>query len=93
MIRNLRDGNNISDEGFSVRILNRAELEYKEGRKVIRVEAEMLGDDSIGFAVVSNSINCWKGLRQKINIKEKQRIINNIRKFFRVQGYKIRIVK
>lgn len=90
---NLGDANKISKERFFVRILNRAELQYKEGRKIIHVEAEMLGDDSIGFIIASNSMNYWKGSRRKINIKEKQRIINNIREFFRGQGYKIRVLK
>ncbi len=92
MVKNSKDRNNIFKKEFSVRILNRAELEYKEGRKVMLVDAEMLGDDSVGFAVASNSINRWKGSRQKINTKEKKRIINNIRKFFRSQGYEIDVV-
>lgn len=65
MFKKIRGGIS-SDDGFFLRVLSRAELEYKEGRKVMIIDSEMLGDDFIGFAVASSSINRWKGSKKMI---------------------------
>ncbi len=82
-----------SDEGFSLRVLGRAGLEYKEGNKVMLIDSEMLGDPKIGFAVASSSINRWKGSKKKLERNDCLRILNNVKEALKFEGYEIRVIE
>lgn len=93
MFKKSKDGRIESDEGFSVKVIGRAGLEYKEGIKLIYVDSEMLGNSKIGFAIASSSIDRWQGSKQKIGAKEKLKILNNIKEAFRFLGYEIKVIR
>lgn len=68
-----------SDEGFSVEILGRTGIEYREGGKPLFVDSEVLAVGK-GIAVFANSISNWSPPheREGITSDEKQRILCNI---------------
>lgn len=81
-----------SSKGFSVEVLGRTGLEYKEGSKSIQIDSEVLAGPS-GIVVYSKSINNWTSLEGALPIGEAERnkIIENIREAFRFRGVEIEI--
>jgi hypothetical protein len=67
-----------SDSGFMVVRLGRAGLEYREGEKVMHVDAEML--HSNGFELFTNSIRSWQPPyeRETVTAAKRQQIVENI---------------
>jgi len=65
-----------SDEGFTVSIVKRYELEYKTENKRVLIEIE--GGD--GLAVYESSIEWWEteGEKEYISKRQKTKIIKNI---------------
>ena len=55
------------DEGFSVRILGRAGLMYREGERELLVNSELLGSQS-GVVIYTNSIKAWKPPFEQVQI-------------------------
>lgn len=68
-----------NDEGFSVEILGRTGIEYREGAKSLFVDSEVLAVGK-GIAVFANSIRNWSPPyeREGITSDERQRIVRNI---------------
>ena len=69
-----------SDEGYSVEILGRTGLEYREGNKSMFVDSEVLGVGH-GIVIFSRSMRTWRAPNENEVITEKKRgdIIKNIR--------------
>ena len=82
----------VSDEGFRVRVPGRSGLEYREGKKRMRIDAEML-EGPAGLAIYPKSIRAWQPPFQDeaIHDAKQQRIVENIRRAFRFDGFDIEV--
>ena len=82
-----------SDEGFSVEVLGRAGLLYIEGTKKLEVDSEVLAGPS-GIVIYQNSIKSWNPPydNELIDENERNRIVDNIRRAFRFQGFEIQVL-
>ena len=70
-----------SDEGFSLKIVNRTGLLYSIGQKKLQIDAEMLASVS-GFLIYRSSIVSWLPPFENeiINEEERDQIIENTRR-------------
>lgn len=82
-----------SDEGYSVEILGRTGLEYREGGKSAFVDSEILATGH-GIAVFKNSIKGWRPPHEneELTAVGKQRILENIRRAIEFQKQPIEIL-
>jgi hypothetical protein len=82
-----------SSEGFSVEVLGRAGLSYREGNRTMFVNSEVLMGPS-GMAVYRKSITRWDAPHDNevIEQADRERILENIRDAFRFQGFDIVII-
>jgi len=82
-----------SSEGFSVEILGRTGLCYREGDRKMFVDSEVLLGPS-GMGVYKSSIKQWDPPHESENIDEikRKQIIENIRKAFHFQGFEIEVI-
>lgn len=82
-----------SDEGFSVEVLGRTGLSYTEGTKKLKVDSELLAGPS-GLAIYRNSIRSWNPPHDNdlIDENERDRIVDNIRRAFRFDGFEIQVL-
>jgi hypothetical protein len=79
--------------GYSVQILGRVGLRYREGERAIFVDSEILaGENSIG--AYSGSIKAWDPPNEKdpIDEEERSRIIDNIRRALESKGYELQVI-
>jgi len=84
-----------SDDGFSVEVLGRTGILYKEGEHTMLVGSEVLAPGApVGIAVWSKSIRSWRPPYQDEHIDETERmaIINNIRRAVRFAGDDIEVI-
>ena len=84
-----------SDEGFSVEVLGRTGILYREGEHAILVGSELLAPKApAGIAVWRNSIRTWRAPHQDEQIDEVKRavIIENIRRAVRFAGDDIEVI-
>lgn len=81
------------DEGFSVRILGRAGLMYREGKQQLFVDSELLASPS-GMVIYTDSIKAWQPPfeRDEIDAAKKAQIIDNVRRAFHWAGYEIEVM-
>lgn len=70
-----------SDEGFSVEVLGRTGIKYRERDRSMFVDSEVLAP-GYGIAVFRNSIKAWLPPHegQQVDESERQRILENIRR-------------
>lgn len=82
-----------SDEGFSVEILGRTGIEYREVGKLMFVDSEVLAVGH-GIAVFRSSIKGWQSPHEKeqITAEERQRILGNIRRAIEFQNQPVEIL-
>jgi len=83
------------DEGFSVEVLGRTGILYKEGDRTMDVVAELLSPKSAhGIAVWKSSINKWGPPHDSENVDAARRetILENIRRAIRFMGDDIDII-
>ena len=82
-----------SSEGFSVEVLGRTGLRYRELDREMFVDSEVLTGSS-GLAVYQDSIQNWDAPHECGHISEadRQRILANIRDTFRAQGFEIDVI-
>jgi hypothetical protein len=68
-----------SDTGFSIEVLGRVGMRYREGGRSVLIDSEVLAIK--GIAIAKKSIRFWEPPheREPINEGEKAAIINNIR--------------
>jgi hypothetical protein len=83
-----------SSDGFSVEVLGRTGLTYREasGREMF-VDSEVLPGPA-GMLVYRGTISQWKSPHngEVINDAERERILQNIREAFRFQGFEIEVI-
>lgn len=63
--------------GYSVAILGRNGIRYREGARSVFVDGEMLVGD-YDFVIYASSIRQWESSEQVISDSEKQKILRNI---------------
>jgi hypothetical protein len=69
-----------SDNGFSVEVLGRTGMRYREGSRSVSVDSEVLAPGK-GIAIYVNSIRKWDApyQEQSISAEDKSRIVANIK--------------
>jgi len=82
-----------STDGFSVEVLGRTGLLYREANRQMFVDSEVL-TGSAGMAVYRDTIQKWEPPDESIPVNEsdQERILNNIRDAFRFQGFEIVVI-
>ena len=81
-----------SDEGFSVEILGQTGVKYVEEGKSLFVDSEVLMGPA-GLVVFPESIQAWEPPNdQAVSDRERERIVDNIRRAFRFRGFDIQVV-
>jgi hypothetical protein len=81
-----------SDEGFSVEVLGRAGLRYREPPREMLVDSEVLAGPS-GLVVYGHSIRKWEPpyAGEALAEGKRQEILDNIRRAFRYRGLDIQV--
>lgn len=81
-----------SDAGFSVEVLGRTGLRYREGERTAFVDSEVLAEPDAILAY-RNSIQRWDppNESQPLDDSERDRIIENIKRAFEFRGYKLHV--
>ncbi len=76
-----------SDEGFSVKVLDRTGLLYTEGSKSLDIDSEVLAGPS-GLVIYTDSIRSWNPPHdnETINGSKRDAIVDNIRVLFAFGG-------
>ena len=82
-----------SDTGFSVEVLGRTGLCYREGDRSLKVDSEVLMGPT-GTVIDASSIRTWAPPHEKEVIEDTRRkqIVENIKAAFRFQGFEIEVV-
>jgi hypothetical protein len=82
-----------SSEGFSVEVLGRTGLTYREPGREMFVDSEVLAG-SAGMVVYRDTISCWKPPHENETItdSERERVLQKIREAFRFQGFEIEVI-
>ncbi|HUB77548.1 MAG TPA: hypothetical protein VMB03_02070 [Bryobacteraceae bacterium] len=66
-----------SDAGFSIEVLGRVGMRYREGDRSVLIDSEVLARK--GISIASKSIRFWEPGRQQVSEEEKETIIHHIR--------------
>jgi len=82
-----------STDGFSVEVLGRTGLCYREDGRQMFIDSEVLVGPS-GMAVYSDTINKWDPPHNNLPVSDHdhERILKNIRDAFRFQGFEIDVI-
>jgi hypothetical protein len=82
-----------SSEGFSVEVLGRTGLRYREADREMFVDSEVLTGSS-GLAVYKDTIQRWDPPYENVSVtdSDRDRVLNNIRDAFRSQGFEIDVI-
>ncbi|HMC26497.1 MAG TPA: Imm74 family immunity protein [Verrucomicrobiae bacterium] len=82
-----------SSDGFSVEVLGRTGLRYREGARQMFVDSEVLTGPS-GMGVYSSSIKRWDAPHENVPVTDfdRDRIVKDIRDAFRFQGFEIDVI-
>jgi len=82
-----------SSDGFSVEVLGRTGLCYREGTRKMFVDSEVVTGPA-GMAVYRDTIERWDAPHEAniVGDVERERILNNIREAFRFQGFEIQVI-
>jgi hypothetical protein len=75
---------------FKIKIHGRAGLTYKEGKKSVSIDSEMLFSE-YNMVIYTNSIKSWNPPfdNEMLTEENKKRIISNIKKDFEKTGIKV----
>jgi hypothetical protein len=79
----------VSDEGFSVEVLGRTGIDYREGDRSMFVDSEVLLK---GIAIFRRSIKAWRPPHDAEPITERERILANIRKAIEFRNEPVEIL-
>ena len=84
-----------SSEGFSVKILGRAGIEYQDGETIMLIDSELMGGPQIEIYTYTESVNRWKAPYDKIvlSIDEMMNIIDNVRRALEFGGWVVKLVE
>lgn len=82
-----------SSDGFSVEVLGRTGLCYREGGRKMFVDSEVV-TSAAGMAVYRDTIARWDKPNEDdvVTDADRERILNNIREAFRFQGFEIQLI-
>ncbi|MEI6076401.1 MAG: Imm74 family immunity protein [Verrucomicrobiota bacterium] len=82
-----------SSDGFSVEVLGRTGLCYREAGRQMFVDSEVLTGSS-GMAVYKDTIEKWGSPHENVPVTDldRDRIFKNIREAFRFQGFEIDVI-
>jgi immunity protein 74 of polymorphic toxin system len=82
-----------SSDGFSVEVLGRTGLRYREAGRQMFVDSEVLTGPS-GMAVYKDTIQKWDPPYENVPVtdSDRDRILNNIRDAFRFEGFEIDVI-
>lgn len=82
-----------SDSGFSVEVLGRTGMQYREGNKSMFIDSEVLAPGK-GIAISSKSIKAWGPPYggELISPEKKAAIMNNIRDAMEFQNQPLEIL-
>ena len=82
-----------SSDGFSVEVLGRTGLRYREEGRQMFVDSEVLIGPS-GMALYKDTIQKWDPPDDNVPVtdSDRDRIVNNIRDAFRSQGFEIDVI-
>jgi hypothetical protein len=82
-----------SNEGFSVEVLGRTGMRYREGDKAVLIDSEVLAPGK-GIAIVAASIQNWvcPDGSEPINSDQRTRIVTNIRAAIESKGQPLELV-
>lgn len=77
-----------SDEGFSVEVLGRTGLRYREGDRTIFIDSEVLATRTPAIGIGSWSITRWDAPNEgdSLTDKDRKRIVDNIRQALEAHG-------
>jgi hypothetical protein len=83
----------VGRSGYSVQILGRVGLRYREGERTMFVDSEILAGEN-AISAYSSSIKAWDPPNDKdpIGEEERSRIIENIRRALESKGYELQII-
>jgi hypothetical protein len=81
-----------SDTGFSVEVLGRTGLCYREGDRSLKVDSEVLMGPT-GMVIDASSIRAWAPPHERELIEDARRkqIVENIQAAFRFRGFEIEV--
>jgi hypothetical protein len=81
-----------SDEGFSVEMLGRTGLRYKEPPREMHIDSEVLAG-AILLVMYTYSINKWiePYADEEIDEDKRRQIVDNIRRAFQWRGFEIAV--
>lgn len=76
---------------FKLKITGRAGLLYQEGKRLMKIDSEMLVGPTYDIIVYTDSIRQWEPPFQKdrLDENEKNRILQNVRSDLEKNGYKV----
>src|SRR5437016_2296853 len=82
-----------SSDGFSVEVLGRTGLRYRERGQQMFVDSEVLTGPS-GMAIYKDTIEKWDSPHDNVPVTDSDRdqIVKNIRDAFRSQGFEIDVI-
>ena len=82
-----------SSDGFSVEVLGRTGLTYRQADREMFVDSEVLAGPA-GMVVYRDTINQWKPPHNgnAVDDAEREKILKNIRDAFRFQGFEIEVI-
>src|SRR4029453_14225521 len=82
-----------SSDGFSVELLGRTGLRYREAGRQMFVDSEVLTGQS-GIAVYKDKVQTWDPPHDNVPVtdSDRGRILNNIRDAFRSEGFEIDVI-
>jgi hypothetical protein len=82
-----------NDEGFSVEVVGRTHVRYREGERSILIDAEVLAPGR-GIAIFTKSIKAWNAPHDQEAMSEEQKIAiaENIRRAIAFEGQPAEIV-
>ena len=82
-----------SSDGFSVEVLGQTGLCYREGNRKMFIDSEVL-TGATGMVVYRDTISKWDMPHgaDVIEEAERERILDNVRKAFRFQGFEIQVI-
>lgn len=81
-----------SDAGFSVEVLGRTGLCYREGDRNLKVDSEVLMGPT-GMVIDASSIRAWTAPHEKelIDDGRRRQIVENIQAAFHFRGFEIEV--
>lgn len=79
----------VSSSGFSVEVLGRTGLRYREAERVMFIDSEVLVSNHPTIATRMSSVAAWRAPhdREPLTLEDRNRILGNIRRAFEWKGW------